>query len=265
MANNAEERVADFYNTIGWKTGEDELTEDAKKFEDLRENAKAYVSKCRMRVRRHIPEKGVNFLDMASGPIQYPEYLTYSKNYEKRYCVDLSLDALNLAKKKIADHGVFLHGSFFDIPLEENFFDCSLSMHTIYHIHKNQQEQAVHKLLRVTKPGKPVLIVYSNPNTLVSLIKKPLRFLRKHSNNQTATGLYFFTHPLSWWSRFEAIADIDILPFRSFSSDDQKRLFPDNNIGKTALNVLFTLEERFPAFFAKHFQYPLIILTKKHT
>ena len=39
-------------------------------------------------------------LDMASGPIQYPEYLVYSSNFKKRYCVDLSKNALEAAKKK---------------------------------------------------------------------------------------------------------------------------------------------------------------------
>ena len=166
---NAEERVSKFYNTVGWEA-EGEITEDAKRFEDLREYAKGYVSKCRLRVLRHIPDNGVSILDMASGPIQYKEYLEYSKNFKKRYCVDLSLGALKKAKKKIGDHGVFLHGSFFNIPMEETFFDCAVSLHTIYHIDKDKQEEAVRKLIYVTKPGKPVIIVYSNPNTFVSFL-----------------------------------------------------------------------------------------------
>ena len=123
MIDKSEERVSTFYNTIGWKT-EDEITEDARRWEDLREHAKEYISKCRLRVLKYIPLNGANLLDMASGPIQYKEYLTYSKNYNKRYCVDLSKEALEYAEKKIGEHGVFLHGSFFDISLEENFFDC---------------------------------------------------------------------------------------------------------------------------------------------
>ena len=70
--NSAEERVSKFYNTVGWETKEN-ITEDAKRFEDLRDHAKEYVSKCRLRVLRHIPDHGVNILDMASGPIQYKE------------------------------------------------------------------------------------------------------------------------------------------------------------------------------------------------
>ncbi len=274
MINDAEERVSKFYNTIGWETDR-EITEDARRFEDLREYAREYVGKCRLRVLRHIPERGENLLDMASGPIQYKEYLEYSRNFKKRYCVDLSLSALEGAKKKIGDHGLYLHGSFFDIPLEEDFFDCTVSLHTIYHIDKDKQEEAVRKLVKVSKQGKPVIIVYSNPNTLISSLKSllPLRALRRARNllkktekitkKEPEVSLYYHPHPIEWWNRFSDVAHVQILPWRSFSSDIQKRLIPNNKIGGIVFNLLFNLEERFPDFFVKHFQYPMIILTKR--
>jgi len=269
--NDAEDRVSKFYNTVGWSTN-DEITEDAKRWEDLRGHAREYVGKCRLRVLRHIPETGMNMLDMASGPIQYREYLEYSRNFRKRYCVDLSSRALESAKNKIGDHGEFLHGSFFDIPLEENFFDCAISLHTIYHIDKDRQEEAVRKLIKVTRPGKPVIVVYSNPHTimssLTSLFRMPgrvKRFLKKRiktSRQEESSSLYFHAHPLEWWNRFNDMASVKILPWRSFGSDIQKKLIPDNRIGKIMFDVLFNLEERFPDFFARYFQYPMIILIK---
>jgi ubiquinone/menaquinone biosynthesis C-methylase UbiE len=269
MKNKAEEKVSKFYNTVGWET-KGGVTEDARRWEDLREYAKEYVSKCRLRVLSHIPETGENLLDMASGPIQYLEYLEYSRNFKKRYCVDLSSSALEGAKNKIGDHGVFLHGSFFDIPLEEDFFDCTVSLHTIYHMDKDKQEDAVRKLVRVTKPGKPIIIVYSNPNTIFS---SPLHALRrignllkkteKNTKKEQDASLYFHPHPNEWWDRFNDVADIQILPWRSFGAGIQKRLIPNNKIGGIAFNLLFNLENRFPGFFVKHFQYPMIILTKR--
>ncbi|NJK67714.1 MAG: class I SAM-dependent methyltransferase [Microcoleus sp. SU_5_3] len=208
-------------------------------WEDLREYSKEYVSKCRLRVLRHIPDNGVTILDMASGPIQYKEYLEYSKNFKKRYCVDLSSGALEKARNKIGDRGEFLHGSFFNIPLEEHFFDCAVSLHTIYHIDKNKQEEAVRKLIYVTKPGRPVIIVYSNPNTFFSfliflpflLLKKVKKIFKKICNNrkqQEDLSLYFHAHPIEWWHRFSDIATVQILPWRSFGSDTQKWLIPNN-------------------------------------
>jgi len=262
----AEQITSNFYNKVGWETQE-EITEDARRWEDLREFSKEYVSKCRFRVLKYIPESGENILDMASGPIQFKEYLEYSKYFNKRYCIDLSLSALEKAEKLIGDHGVFLHGSFFDIQLENNFFDCAISLHTIYHMDKNKQEEAVRKLLDITKPGKPVIIVYSNPNSIMGSVlyqfARSLKRIFKKAKNNIDNDLYFYSHPNNWWKRFNDVANIQVVPWRSFDSDIQKRIIPNNKFGRKILNLLFTLEERYPNFFVKHFQYPMIILTKK--
>jgi ubiquinone/menaquinone biosynthesis C-methylase UbiE len=269
MDKSAENIVSRFYNEGGWEET-DGVTEDARQFEDLREVAKEYVSRCRLRVLRHIPQTGENVLDMASGPIQYREYLEFSRNFNKRYCVDLSSSALAQAKKRISEHGVFLHGSFFDIQFERDFFDCSISLHTIYHIDKTKQEEAVRKLIDVTKPGHPVIIVYSNPHTVLSLLKMPFRMLRKikmtsdqKSEANKLGRLYFFAYPHKWWKRFSDIATIEIYPWRSFYAREQKLLFPNNSIGKKMFEVLFSMEEIFPKFFVGFSEYPMIVLTKK--
>ena len=47
-------------------------------------------------------------------------------------------------------------------------------MHTIYHINKNKQAEAIKKLIRLAKKDKPIIIVYSNPNSLISKIRSLL-------------------------------------------------------------------------------------------
>lgn len=272
MTNDLEEGVSLFYNTVAWKT-EGGITDAARRWEDLREHARTYVSQSRLRVLRHIPESGVNMLDMGSGPIQFNEYLEYSRNFKKRYCVDLSLRALEEARRKIGDHGVFLHGSFFDIPLEDNFFDCTVSLLTIFNIDKNKQEEAVRKLIRVTKPGKPVIIVYRNPNTIISSLRLPIHVLRKAKTvfrkrhtmprREERSTLYYYVHAIEWWNRFNDIATVKMLPWRSFDSNLEKALIPNNKLGSKMFDLLFALEERFPGFFVKHFEYCMIILTKR--
>jgi SAM-dependent methyltransferase len=266
----AETRVSNYYNTSGWKTN-DGITNDARTFEDLREAAREYVSKCRFRVLTYIPDSGENILDMASGPIQYDEYLEYSRHFKKRYCIDLSQQALDQAKSKIGDHGVYICGSFLSVPLEKDFFDCTISLHTIYHIDKNKQEYAVRKLIEVTKPGKNIIIVYSNPHSVVQFFLIPLLALKKiyifvcnRMIQKTAESeLYFFAHSLTWWSRFLDCTSVKIVPWRSFPSEVQKRIIPNNNIGKKIFEILFKMEERYPDIFVHLFQYPMIILTKK--
>ena len=268
--NSAEKNISDFYNSIGWES-EQEVYEDTKRFEDLRDIAQEYNHKCRLRIAKYIPEKGENMLDMASGPIPYPEYVKYSENFEKRYCVDLSAKALADAKKKIGDRGVFLHGSFFDLELEENLFDCAISLHTLYHIDKDKQEEAVRKIIAVTKPGQPIIIVYRNPNTLIRYFVSPLRKLKqvwKNLSGSTGTNeeqLYAFAHPIGWWDRFEDEAEVEIFPWRSFFSPHQKILIPNNQLGRKLLDLLYNLEEKLPNFFVNNFQYPMIVMKKKES
>ena len=251
--------VNKFYNSIGWE-GKNKNTLDATLFEDLRFNSKEYISKCRKRLQNYIPKKGVHILDFASGPIQYPEYLKYSKNFYLRHCIDFSKLAIKSAKLKLGTRGKFYCNDFFKIKLKKNYFDCVLSLHTIYHIDKKLQAKAVRKLINISKRNTPIIIVYSNPNTLINIIKKKI-FKKKSKKNKT--NLYFFCHPIKWWFQFEKKAHIEIKPWRSFSSDHQKMIFPNNISGKILLGILFILEERFEKFFINNFQYYTIILKKK--
>ena len=251
--------VNKFYNNSGWEK-KNKNTLDATLFEDLRFNVKEYVSKCRKRLKKYIPKRGIHILDFASGPIQYPEYLEYSKNFKLRHCIDFSKLAIKTAKKKLGNRGRFYCNDFFKIKLKKNYFECVLSLHTIYHIDKNLQAKAVRKLINISKKNAPIIIVYSNPNTLINRIKNKISKKRLKKNK---TNLYFFCHPVKWWSQFEKNTHVEIKPWRSFSSDHQKLIFPNNIIGKILLHFLFIFEEKFEKFFINNFQYYTVILKKK--
>jgi ubiquinone/menaquinone biosynthesis C-methylase UbiE len=244
---------------------------------DLRQCAKDYATKCRLRLMRHIPPSGDYMLDVGSGPLLFKEYVEYSRNFRKRYCIDLSSVALEEAKKKIGDHGVFLHGSLFDVPLEPDFFDCTLSILTIFNIHKDKQEDAVRKLIEVTKPGRPIIIVYRNPKSAAFSVRKGLRrryralgktckrFLKRREKPARGEeqSLYYDQHPIAWWDRFSDAADIQIMTWAYLSPYMQKALIPDNALGRKLLEMIFWAEERFPHRLGKRCAYPIIILTKK--
>jgi len=248
--------VFQFYKNSGWIKKKN-ITKDSEIFEDNRKFSADYVSKCRKRIQKYIPKKGNHFLDFASGPLQYPEYIKYSKNFKIRHCVDFSSEALREAKNKIGVKGRYYCKDFFKINFKENFFDCILSMHTIYHINKNKQSKAVKKLIKIAKKNKPIIIVYSNPNNLISKLKSVLPLKKKKSI------LYFYCHQNSWWNQFSNLADVKILPWRSFSAQHQKILFPNNLLGFWFLKILFLFENYFQNFFSKNFQYTMIILKKK--
>ncbi len=249
--------VFKFYNEEGWSQSE-KNTKDAILFEDLRSVAQKYVSHCRYKINYYLPKKGKNILDFASGPIQYKEYITYSKNFKKRHCVDFSKNAIELAKKKIGKRGRFYCNDFLKIKFRKNFFDAIVSLHTIYHISKNDQKKVVKKLISISKKNAPIIIVYSNPDTLINFFKNI--FIKK--NKKKGGKLYFYCHKLNWWMQFSKLAQVEFYPWRSFSAQHQKMIFPNNFIGKILFELLILFEKIFPKIFVKYFQYPIIILRK---
>ena len=126
------------------------------------------------------------------------------------------------------------------MDFEENFFDCTVSVHTIYHIDKDIQESAVRKLLAVTKRRAPVIIVYSNPDTLIGRMAWLKHDLKCLLNSRGKMGRIE--------DKFRDIADMQILPWRSLASHHQKKLIPDNRLGRKILAALIPLEDRFPEF-----------------
>ena len=116
----------------------------------------------------------------------------------------------------------------------------------------------VKKLISISKKNSPIIIVYSNPETIINKIKNILFIQKKENNND----IYFYCHKNEWWKQFSKLADVKLYPWRSFASQHQKLLFPNNLIGKFMFKILMALEKKFPNFFTKYFQYPIIVLRK---
>lgn len=257
MNNITSDNVRRLYDETGW-VEDGGVTFDAAEWEDLRPEAAEYVSACRMRTKRNLPASGHRLIDMASGPIQYPEYLTFSDGFDIRTCIDLSQRALDGAREKLGDRGEYLCGDFLELDVPEA--DAAISLHTIYHIDADRQEAAVRKLICSVKRGAPVVIVYANPGYPPTAVKRVARRLfnagRKLFTEKEAI-IYYHSFPLSWWKRFEDEAEVQILPWRALPVHHQKYF------GGAVLKRLYQLEERFPRFFAKWGHYPMIVLTRR--
>jgi len=260
------QHVKALYDDVGWKEVGDGITYDAQTWEDLRPVAQEYIAETRRRVMRHLPSSGERLLDMASGPIQYPEYLEFSKGFKTRVCVDLSQRALDMARAKIGDHGEYHCGDFLDLEIALNSMDAVVSLHTVYHIHASRQPAVVRKLIDVAKPGANVIVVYSNPHNLVSTVARPIRKLLgrpKPIEGNSSRPLYFDPQPLTWWTQFSDVADVTIYPWRSLSTPVQKALVPSGRLGLKVFDWLFKAEDRFPSFFVRLGCYPMVVLHKR--
>ena len=152
------QQVRQFYDQIGWQMAGAGLYQNAR-YEDLRPVSREYIHRCHMRVKRHLKKDGRFLLDAGSGPVQYPEYLTYSEGYTYRLCVDISIVALKEARKRLGEHGLFVVADVANLPFKAEVFDGVVSLHTLHHLPLNEQKKAYAEIFRALLPGSTAVVV----------------------------------------------------------------------------------------------------------
>ena len=237
-----------FYTTKGWNCDSDGIFTDASLYEDLRDYCQTYLSLNRRRLSSYFPKSGKLFLDCASGPIQYPEYLDYSLSYSIRYCIDLSDDALTIAKSRSPHHIETICGDLLTLDLHDLSFDTILSIHTIYHINRSNQFKAIDKLISALTPRGVCLIVYSNPNCIIEAIKKFIKFFRSQRSSPE-----FTFERLSIREIRCRYPHAELIPYRFFSGEDMRRIFPNSYLSKLILSLLALIEPHIPLFFVQYY------------
>ncbi len=269
------QNVKDFYEQVGWRKGEEEAFVDTLKHYDLRPVSKDYLHKCHLRVSRYIKSSGKYFLDVASGPITHPEYLSYSNGFDIRICVDLSFLALKEARKKLGDKGIYLLADITNLPLKDDLVDAVVSLHTIYHVPADEQSKAFHEVYRVLKPVSSAVVVYSwgplvFPTKVMITTAQKIRAITSKGNDlrskkyseSSGTNLYFHSHNYKWFISQTWGFDFDILAWRSVSPLFLKTCIHSWLFGKQILALLYWLEERFPYLAGQLGQYPMIVIKK---
>lgn len=266
--------VQSFYDEIGWQGNEEDGFIDTQRYEDLRPVSRAYVQKCRLRVKKYIKPAGGYILDVASGPIQFQEYRSYSSSYEIRICVDLSFRALKEARRKLGSKGVYLLADITNLPLKDEVVDAAVSLHTIYHVPKDEQKKAFEELYRVLIPGSSAVIVYSwGPRSLlmnltlfpvlvIRGVRKLLRRVAGKKGRMREPELYAYMHAYGWFAGPGWGFDLDIVSWRSLSHHFSRLYAHQWLFGHQILNVFAWLEDRWPRLMGRLGQYPMLIIRK---
>jgi ubiquinone/menaquinone biosynthesis C-methylase UbiE len=97
-------------------------------------------------VNRYIKPSGKFLLDAGSGPVQWPEYLTYSQGYKFRVCLDISIVALKEARMRLGEKGLYIVADVTSLPFADSVFDGVVSLHTFHHLSTGDQKKAFHDL-----------------------------------------------------------------------------------------------------------------------
>jgi ubiquinone/menaquinone biosynthesis C-methylase UbiE len=277
--------VSNFYNQIGWQMQNDGFYQNAR-YEDLRPVSQEYIHRCHLRINRYLQASGEFLLDAGSGPVQYPEYLTYSENYHYRVCLDISIKALEEARYRLKDKGLYVVADVANLPFCAEAFDGLVSLHTLHHIPTEQYLQAYQGFVRVLKPGCSGVVV--NAWTSPELMKRWSWMVRlmdridglwhklvnrkdtapetqpeKKTKQAQPTGT-FTQHITPVWlkSQLDGKVNYEILVWRSASVRFLRAVIHSWLAGRMWLRILYRNEERNPHFFGENGQYPLIVIRK---
>jgi SAM-dependent methyltransferase len=280
------QQVRQFYDQVGWQEVSAGTYQNAH-YEDLRPVVREYIQRCHRRVSRHIQAGGRLLLDAGSGPIQYPEYLAYSQGYQRRVCADISIQALQEARKRIGAHGLFVVADIANLPFARDVFEGVVSLHTIHHLPENEHLCAYEELYRVLAPGTSAVVVNGWPESRLMKRLDPLvrlgirlrnlsaRVLGKETappkrakdpasrEAASAKGTFINRRGAAWLkSEVGSRMPVEILVWRSASVRFTRSLIQAWLGGRYWLRLLYRLEERYPHWFGENGQYPLIVIRK---
>lgn len=270
-------KVREFYDEYGWQKNEEDSYNDTVTFEDRRPVSKTYWSKCHLRLNKYLNGGGEYLLDVASGAIPNDEYLTYSANFELRICMDFSIQALREAAKRLHGKGIFILGDMTRIPLADDCVDAVISLHTVYHVPREEQTQAVAESYRVIKPGKQAVIVYSWKDSglmkmMFSAYRPIINFYKrvkgkgnKKTNPQTGQRVELFVQQqnFDWFSQqIKKQFNARLVVYSSISRSFSFTFLQEKWFGKQLSSFIFWVEDRFPHALGRWGQYPVFVLQK---
>ena len=287
--NSIKKDVRKFYDRVGWQKISSGVYQNAE-YEDLRPVSRSYIHKCHLRVNRFLNHQGKYLLDAGSGPIQYPEYLTYSEGYQYRVCLDISIVALMDARERIGGHGLFVVADVANLPFKEGVFEGVVSLHTLHHLTADDYLPAYHELKRVMQSGAKAAVVNGwGRSSLMRFFRYPMLLMERLSRRSDAPKTEkadeesaqveskpasksagkpegTFVHKLDADGLRKLLGEdfpVEITVWRSASVRFLRAMIKPWLLGRFWLWVLYGLEELFPHYFGEKGQYPLITFSKK--
>ena len=277
------QQVRQFYDQVGWQKVAGDLYQNAR-YEDLRPVSAEYIHRCHLRVGRSLAASGRYLLDAGSGPVQYAEYLTYSRGYTYRVCADISMLAVQEARRRLGGHALCVVADVANLPFAPGVFDGAVSLHTLHHLPLEDQSQAYGEIYRVLAPARSAVVVNGWTDSpfmrrmdgLVRLAEglgRAVARLRGRAaggadaagakEKSAPTGTFVRKLDAAWLrAQLNGRMEFEILVWRSVSVRWLRALIHGITGGSLALKLLFWLEERNPRWYGENGQYPMVVLRK---
>lgn len=255
-----EEQTRQFYDLVGWVADDQGVIGEDRFFRHSGVEHATYGAKVSAKPAALL--EGVGGTVLFAGPGDLPNSHTSAAGlFDKVVCADISERALEICQKKLGGKGEYHRASLLNLPFEDASVDAALCTHVLYHIDKKHQRQAVRELIRVTKPGGRIVIVYCNPTAPLMTIQQALKSLRV---NKLLAKQKLYTHyyPLSWWRQFSDKNSVEFLPHEAMSSNQSKALLPMNFMQRVFYNWATGFEDANPRRAVKLWSYLTIKITR---
>ena len=277
--------VRQFYDEVGWQKMNGYAYQNTQ-FEDLRPVSHTYIHRCHLRVNRHLQPRGRFLLDAGSGPVQYEEYLSYSKDYQYRVCLDISFRALIEAREKLGDHGLYVHADISHLPFKVDVFDGIVSLHALHHLPIDDQIASYLEFQRTMKHGVSAVVVNGWKQSRfmrkflrpILLMERLLNIRKNLSDLPTSCGDVTQINPRIAETPERTFVDeldaerlkfllkgkcnFEIHVWRSVNVRFLRALIHTWLGGRIWLQLIYWLEEINPHYFGEQGAYPLVVIRK---
>lgn len=269
-----------FNDQIDWQKISVETYQNAQ-YEGLRPISHRYLPECHLRVKRYLKSAEKYLLDAGSNPFQYPEYLPYSKKYQYRVCLDISIIALKEVRERVrSNHCLFVVADLANLPFKDETFDEIVSLYTLLHLTISDYVPAYENLKHVLKENRTDVIVNGwSESMLMRWLNKPIHIMKKSfptlppfskqvkkdtgdiSNKPKGMSVdKYNVHGLLGLLGTNFPISMNLC--RSVSVRFLRAMILQFLFDRIWLSILFRFEELFPTFFNEKGHYPLITITK---
>jgi len=200
-------------------------------------------------------------------------HVRIAAGFDRVTCMDISAAALDNAEHELGTAASYRRESIVNNALPDSLFEAVFCAHVIYHIDKDEQETAIRQLVRVTRPGGRVVIVYYNPRSPLSIPGRVMRelkprvdarrILRGGNVSSLPAQMYFYAHPLGWWQRFTVECNVAFIPWSVIGSRPARALLWGDRMTAAFFNAAIWFETKTPRAAVRLWQYPIVVLDKK--
>ncbi len=260
MNKDVEKHVRKFYDEEGWVADESNTVAETTLFRDVGGGREIYDEKIKANLLKLLEKHEGRLMIVGSGDL--PEsHLQATLHFNKVDCIDISQRALDICKQKLGDKGTYHLASILEAPLPDNSVDVVLCAHVLYHIDRSNQQRAVEEMIRITRPGGRIVIIYLNPNAPLMLIQRALKLFRINKL-LGKNKLYVYSYPIKWWSQFEGDCKINVSGYDAISTNQARSLLPSNSMRSKFFKWASRLEDRHPSLAARLWSYVIVELNK---